>query len=392
MNKVELKTETCVAILALVLGLSFASCAGSPKAAAAPVEPTAAQNQSAPTVEPVASTPEPSTTPAASDQDAQKELAQEAEQACEALKAARSQALEAGADKAFGQQFSTADALGQAVIADYGKAAGDSSTDYQGIIDRATIAKNLYEAFQNAAKAQAAWNELQQQNLTGYDTESIKAGDNAASGAFGLWTQCKGNPDAEQSLKLLNLAKGANTAYTTALANGWKSYATEQRTIAAKARQTALDNKADVFCKTDFDTSDAVFNTAETAFKKSNFAGSVPPYIKAAAQYNSLAKLAAEKAAVATATTTKAKQEPSLPAQYKVESWDKGGDCLWNIAQKSFVYGDGHMWRVLYNANKATLLHPDNPNWIEPGEVLVIPSIKGEKRSGMYQEPRQAKK
>jgi len=73
-----------------------------------------------------------------------------------------------------------------------------------------------------------------------------------------------------------------------------------------------------------------------------------------------------------------------LPAQYTVRSWTTFKDCLWNIAGRSWVYGNPRQWRTLYNANRAKFPDPNNPNWIEPGMVLDIPSIKGEFRQGSW--------
>jgi len=73
-----------------------------------------------------------------------------------------------------------------------------------------------------------------------------------------------------------------------------------------------------------------------------------------------------------------------LPAQYTVRSWSTFKDCLWNIAGRPWVYGNPRQWRVLYNANRAKFPNPNNPNWIEPGMVLDIPSIKGEFRQGSW--------
>ena len=73
-----------------------------------------------------------------------------------------------------------------------------------------------------------------------------------------------------------------------------------------------------------------------------------------------------------------------LPAQYTVRSWTTFRDCLWNIAGRPWVYGNPRQWRVLYNANRAKFPNPNNPNWIEPGMVLDIPSIKGEFRQGSW--------
>jgi nucleoid-associated protein YgaU len=73
-----------------------------------------------------------------------------------------------------------------------------------------------------------------------------------------------------------------------------------------------------------------------------------------------------------------------LPATYTVRAWSDSKDCLWNIAGRSWVYGDPHKWRILYNANKGKLPNPNNPNWLEPGIVLDIPVIKGETRQGEW--------
>jgi len=76
--------------------------------------------------------------------------------------------------------------------------------------------------------------------------------------------------------------------------------------------------------------------------------------------------------------------DAALPSQYTVRPWASSKDCLWNIAGYSWVYGEPEKWRVLYDANKAKLPDPNNPNLIEPGMVLDIPSISGEVRRGMW--------
>ncbi len=73
-----------------------------------------------------------------------------------------------------------------------------------------------------------------------------------------------------------------------------------------------------------------------------------------------------------------------LPAFYEVVLNVNDRDCLWKIAEYDFVYGDPWKWKVLYNANKSILQDPDNPALIQPGQILKIPSIKGELREGTY--------
>jgi tetratricopeptide (TPR) repeat protein len=80
----------------------------------------------------------------------------------------------------------------------------------------------------------------------------------------------------------------------------------------------------------------------------------------------------------------KASAETPLPSQYIVRPWDKYGDCFWNIAGRSWAYGDPRRWPILYQANRKKLPDPDNPDLIEPGMVMDIPSINGEKREGLW--------
>jgi hypothetical protein len=75
----------------------------------------------------------------------------------------------------------------------------------------------------------------------------------------------------------------------------------------------------------------------------------------------------------------------TLPARYTVRTWQTERDCFWNIAGRPWAYGDPTKWRLLYDANKARLPEPNNPDLIEPGMILDIPSLKGEARQGMWE-------
>jgi nucleoid-associated protein YgaU len=75
-----------------------------------------------------------------------------------------------------------------------------------------------------------------------------------------------------------------------------------------------------------------------------------------------------------------------LPAQYLVSTWSAMRDCLWNIAAQPQIYGDPLKWTVIFEANRDRLSNPDNPDLIHPGMLLDIPSIRGEMRSGVWDE------
>jgi len=88
--------------------------------------------------------------------------------------------------------------------------------------------------------------------------------------------------------------------------------------------------------------------------------------------------------AVTAPAASKPAASGSLAKQYTVRTWRVERDCLWTIAGYPWVYGDPWKWKELYDANKDKMPEPANPNLIEPGMVLDIPSIKGETRQGMW--------
>ncbi|MHB9152227.1 MAG: LysM peptidoglycan-binding domain-containing protein [Spirochaetales bacterium] len=110
----------------------------------------------------------------------------------------------------------------------------------------------------------------------------------------------------------------------------------------------------------------AELNGAKVAFSSEDFAG------------------ASSKALAAFATLSDIGEFAPLPAVYVVRLIPARRDCLWRIAEYSFIYNNPLKWPVLYEANKKTFKDPSNPNLIFPNQVLQIPSIKGETRSGTW--------
>ncbi len=55
---------------------------------------------------------------------------------------------------------------------------------------------------------------------------------------------------------------------------------------------------------------------------------------------------------------------------YIVKSWSKERDCLWNIANRTEIYGDAFLWPKIWQANKDIIRNPDI---IHPGQELKLP-------------------
>ena len=76
--------------------------------------------------------------------------------------------------------------------------------------------------------------------------------------------------------------------------------------------------------------------------------------------------------------------EPSWPEFYEVRLIPGRRDCFWRIAEYPFIYNNPWKWKLLYEDNKWQIPDSNNPDWIEPGLVLRIPSLNGEKREGTW--------
>ena len=108
-----------------------------------------------------------------------------------------------------------------------------------------------------------------------------------------------------------------------------------------------------------------------------------------AAEQAEAARLAAEQAtneATSPTILSGTEEYATLPAAYIVDLLPerKGKDSLASIAGAEYGYNDARKWTILYEANKSSLYDPANPNLLRTGQVIVIPSIRGEIRSGTW--------
>jgi len=156
---------------------------------------------------------------------------------------------------------------------------------------------------------------------------------------------------------------------------------------AIAAARKRLDYAASVNAATRYP---AEYSLSQTAFAEARSLRAAEKWDDAIAAANRVLSILAfitgeppRQAASAPAQVT-APPPTQLPAQYTVRLWSSFKDCLWNIAGRPWVYNDPYQWRRIYDANKSKMPQPDNPDLIEPGMVLDIPSIRGEVRQGMW--------
>jgi nucleoid-associated protein YgaU len=172
-----------------------------------------------------------------------------------------------------------------------------------------------------------------------------------------------------------NLAKSDEyvtrmTLYYTA--NGWLARANDRLTFAKSI-------KADVNYKEAYDKAASDIAYAKAAFDAGQYEDSTQLSKDALAALEGI-----QRVTEAPAPEPEPQAGTTLPLTYTVRLIPSLRDCLWRIAGYPFVYNNPWRWKDLYAANKSILKDPNNPNLIYPGQVLTIPSIKGETREGAY--------
>lgn len=144
-------------------------------------------------------------------------------------------------------------------------------------------------------------------------------------------------------------------------------YEANTRIIFAKSRILYGQSlKADISYPEAFETSKKALDNAELAYDIKNWA--------TATSY-------AEEALIALGGI---KGIFPLPQYYIVTDSVGTNDCYWNIAAQPQIYNDPFLWKDLYQANKGEMVDPNNPDLIYPGMRMLIPSLNGEVREGIY--------
>jgi len=149
-------------------------------------------------------------------------------------------------------------------------------------------------------------------------------------------------------------------------ANGWKNRAQERIAY-------AKDINAEKYFPDEYANAQDFYGKAQQLFNSEQYDQSIQASRNA---IDALANIRPVQQQVTSGET--------LPKYYTVRLIPDNRDCFWKIAGYSFVYNDPWKWKVLYEANKDKLQDPNNPDLIQPGQVFVIPSIKGEDRTGMW--------
>jgi hypothetical protein len=174
------------------------------------------------------------------------------------LLAAREAALKAGARDILPDRFDATDELAQSVRDKY------DNGDYAGALADGTAVYDRYTVLKTIADAYALKEEADAYDFITYDPENYEAGADAGNNAVDLFDQGS----------LANAGESAGEAvnrFNLVLENGWIGYTNERSATAQSWRQAALEAKANVAVRNEYQNADRTYNEAHVALRAGNF-------------------------------------------------------------------------------------------------------------------------
>lgn len=198
------------------------------------------------------------------------------------VEAARNLAIAAGVPQLDPARFAAADAVSERAIALFGR------EDYYAAADAAAEAGSRYVALKTGADAFAVKSEIDRRNFARFDSGNYTLGGTKFSQAMAAYD--RGDIPAARSSVDESLQR-----YNLALNKGRELNAGERSSAAGAKRRAALDLKANVAVRSDFDAASAVMTRADTTFRAGRFDEAADLYSDAESQFAAVRDVAAEK-------------------------------------------------------------------------------------------------
>jgi hypothetical protein len=209
-------------------------------------------------------------------------VSQYADKKRQELQEAREAAINAGARDLFPDYLLQADDFANEAEKKY------LANDFYGFKNSADDAIAMYNTLKTIIEAQKLREEIEKMGFLDSDPAKLGLADKALDSAFS-------NLSANNYPSARNDAESALDQYNQVLFAAYEAYADAIAADAAEARQRALNYKANVAVKADFDAADAVYNRARTAYNSKTYDESGRLFNNSAAMFNAAADAAIEK-------------------------------------------------------------------------------------------------
>jgi hypothetical protein len=228
--------------------------------------------------------------------------------------AARNELVATGLTGSFPEYLRAADEAALAALNQYEK------EDYYAARDTAAGALEKYQTLKLAADALLARQEIVDRNFAGQDAANFSQADEAISAAAIAYNE--GNTASARTG-----AEDALDRYNQVLNAGWAAYAADMGEAARKARQAALELKANVAVRDTFNEAEEQYKQAAIALNARQYRDAAVSYTGSEARFVVAGEAAAEKRRIAEQAITEAEQkiEASEEAVKQAELVIQGG-------------------------------------------------------------------
>jgi hypothetical protein len=196
--------------------------------------------------------------------------------------AARDEAVGTGLGDVFPDYLLDADRMVVQALAQY------EGEDYYAAKDTWYLARNKYLALKTGGDAYNKRTEIVERDFISYDPDNFNKADEIGLAAVDAYKA--GNID-----DALNGAEEAGLRYSLVLKAAWSGYAAERGLAADQERQKALDLKANVALKAEFDAASAIYNEAESSVKVEKYEDAAVLYSQSETRFTEIGITAAEK-------------------------------------------------------------------------------------------------
>ena len=218
--------------------------------------------------------------------------------------AARNELIATGLTREFPEYLKGADETTLKALAQY------ESGDYYAARETAATALAKYQILLSAANAFLSREEIIANNFISRDEENFNKAETAGSAAM----------EAYDEGKLQAARDGIDEAqlrYNLVLNTGWETLVSERVQMASAERQKALNNKANVAVRAEFNAANALYEQAAASLKERKFRDAANQYRESGLKFAAASKAAEEKRITA--------EEAIREAEEKIEASDEAG-------------------------------------------------------------------
>ena len=204
--------------------------------------------------------------------------------------------VDAGAEELVPDLLDKADNAGLDAIDKY------IAKNYTGAKNSAANAESMYGNLKAGLAAYKVREEIANRDFEVYDPQNIELADDTLRSAADDYNA--GNFSAAK-----DKADAALVRYNLALRTAWESYSAEKGADASTERQKALDAKANVAVRDDFNSAQAIYVRANSAFQAGDHEGAANLYLQCQSMFTDTARTALQKRQAADAALNRANQK-----------------------------------------------------------------------------------